>query len=408
MRNQISKKSDIVWYWIATVSRLLLGLTFIFSGFVKAVDPLGTTYKIEDYLNAFGGFFTAFLPMAEPMAAIMIGFEFTLGVLLFFNIWITFDSWATLLFLCVMTPLTLYLAIANPVTDCGCFGDAVVLTNWQTFGKNVILLVLLLLLMIGKRTFRQRFTETAEWIIFFLAVVAVSVIMIVARLTLPMIDFRPYKIGTVIREGMEIPEGEKPDVYKVTFIYEKDGVEQEFTLDNYPKNDSAWTFVTQRSVLVEKGYVPPIHDFIIVSDEDGDITDDILDDPGTTVMAVMYDLNKTNRRQADKLNKIAYEAEQNGYRFYALTGSSTDDIEKFKEEMDVRYEICFMDPVQLKTVVRANPGVFVIRDGVVIDKYNVRQKDVDGIVLPPRVIVEPEEESAEFEEEYYDCDNIVE
>ena len=392
MKKLNTKQIDTIWYWVATVARLLLGCTFIFSGFVKAVDPLGTTYKIEDYLNAFGGWWQTLLPMAEPAAVIMIAFEFTLGVLLLFNIWINLDSWLALLFLCVMTPLTLYLAIANPVTDCGCFGDAIVLTNWQTFGKNVILLILLILLFVGKRHFRQRFVDAAEWIIFMIALLAVGGLMLYARLVLPPVDFRPYKVGSVIREGMEMPEGAKTDVYKVTFIYEKDGVQKEFTLDNYPKNDSTWTFVDQRSVLVEKGYVPPIHDFVIISEEDGDITDDILDDQGTTVMAVMYDLNKADRKQVLKLNKIAYEAEQNGHRFYALTGSSSDDIEAFIRDNDVRYEICFMDGIQLKTVVRANPGVFIVRNGVIINKYNVRQKNVDHIIMPERVEITDSEE----------------
>lgn len=398
MKKLSSKQIDLIWYWVATVSRLILGCTFIFSGFVKAVDPLGTTYKIEDYLNAFGGWWQNLLPMAEPAAYIMIAFEFTLGVLLLLNIWINLDSWLALLFLCVMTPLTLYLAIANPVTDCGCFGDAVVLTNWQTFGKNIILFILLIFLFIGKRTFRQRFVDIAEWMIFLISLLAVGGLMLYARLVLPPIDFRPYKVGNVIREGMEMPEGAKADVYRVTFVYEKDGVQQEFTIDDYPKNDSTWTFVDQKSVLVEKGYVPPIHDFIIISDEDGDITDDILDDEGTTVMAVMYDLNKANRKQVEKINKIAYEAEQNGYRFYALTGSSTDDIEAFKEETGARYEICFLDPIQLKTIVRANPGVFVVRNGVIIEKYNVRQKDVSAIVEPEYAQEASEEDMVEYEE----------
>ena len=402
MKRLTTKQINSIRFWIATVARLILGCTFIFSGFVKAVDPLGTTYKIEDYLNAFGGFFVNILPFAEPMAVVMIGIEFTLGVLLLFNIWINFDAWVALLFMLCMTPLTLYLAIVNPITDCGCFGDAVVLTNWQTFGKNLVLLCLIILLFIGKKHFRQRFIDAFEWMVFFIAVVTVSAIMLYARLRLPLIDFRPYKIGNVIQEGMEVPDGEKKDVYKVTFIYEKDGVQEEFSLDNYPKDDSTWTFIDQKSVLVEKGYIPPIHDFMILSDDEGDITYDILDDEGTTVLAVMYDLNKARPRQVEKLNKIAYEAEQNGYRFYALTSSSSADVENFKEKTQARYEICFMDGIQLKTMVRANPGIVVIKDGVIIDKYNVTQKNVDNIVLPPM----PEEtDYSEYSDDSDDSDD---
>lgn len=404
-----AKQVNAIWYWIATVARVLLGCTFIFSGFVKAVDPLGTTYKIEDYLNAFGGIFVDLLPLAGAAAVTLIAFEFLLGVLLLLNIWINFDAWASLAFICVMLPLTFYIALTNPVTDCGCFGDALVLTNWQTFWKNVIFLALIILLLLGKYTLRQRFVDAAEWGIVLIALLAVGGLMLYARLALPPIDFRPYKIGSVIREGMEIPEGEKTDVYKVTFIYEKEGDLQEFTIDNYPKDDTTWTFVDQRSELIEKGYIPPIHDFNIISDEDGDITDDILDDEGTTVLAIMYDLNKANRKQVAKLNRIAYEAMQNGYRFYALTSSATDDIEKFKEENNPIYEICFMDGIQLKTIVRANPGVCVIKNGVVVDKYNVRQKDVDNITIPEGFSFKSDDsensENSEYSENYEYSDN---
>lgn len=397
MKKLTSKQKENIWYWIATVARLLLAVTFIFSGFVKAIDPLGTTYKIEDYLNAFGGWFTNFLPAAQPLAMAMIAFEFTLGVLLLFNVWIKFDSIMALLFMLVMTPLTLYLAIENPVTDCGCFGDAVVLTNWQTFWKNIVLLALVIILLIGKKYLRPRFVPMVEWCIFFIGVVGALGIMTYSLLHLPMIDFRPYKIGNVIREGMEIPDDAEEDEYSVTYIYEKDGVQQEFTLENYPKDDSTWTFVAQNSKLLKQGYVPPIHDFVIYSDLNGDITDEVLDDPGTTVFAVMYDLNKTNRKQAAKLNKIYYEALQKGYKFYALSASTSDEVEAFIAETDAKYEICNMDGTQLKTIVRANPGVFVIKNGTIIDKYNVRQKNVEGISAP-LVLPQLQEEVVEIQD----------
>lgn len=401
MKKLTSKQKENIWYWIATVARLLLAVTFIFSGFVKAIDPLGTTYKIEDYLNAFGGWFTNFLPAAQPLAMAMIAFEFTLGVLLLFNVWIKFDSIMALLFMLVMTPLTLYLAIENPVTDCGCFGDAVVLTNWQTFWKNIVLLALVIILLIGKKYLRPRFVPMAEWCIFFIGVAGALGIMTYSLLHLPMIDFRPYKIGNVIREGMEIPDDAEEDEYSVTYIYEKDGVQQEFTLENYPKDDSTWTFVAQNSKLLKQGYVPPIHDFVIYSDLSGDITDEVLDDPGTTVFAVMYDLNKTNRKQAAKLNKIYYEAMQKGYKFYALSASTSDEVEAFIAETDAIYEICNMDGTQLKTIVRANPGVFVIKNGTIIDKYNVRQKNVEGISAP-HILPQLQEEVVEIQDTLVD------
>ncbi len=372
---------------IGSVARTLLGLVFIFSGFVKAVDPLGTTYKIEDYLTAFGSFFTVFIPAAEVFAWFLIAFEFLLGISLLFNIRTQLCSWLALLMMCFMTPLTLYIALTNPVSDCGCFGDALVLSNWATFWKNIVLLALVVTLLLTKRNIPQTFTGLAEGCIFGFFVVVLLFIMLWGRLRLPMIDFRPYKVGNNIIELMEIPEDAEPDEYNITFIYEKDGVEQEFTLDNYPKGDSTWTFVDQKSVLVKKGYEPPIHDFEVMTMDYEDITDDILYSEDPVTLVIMYDLQKTNRKQLSKVTTLFNECLRQDQPFYIVTGATTDDIESFCEEI-CRDEtsnlltpfnhpeavFCMCDGVALKTIVRANPGVIVLQNGVVIDKYNVRNK----------------------------------
>ncbi len=380
-------KAKTVTRVIGSIARTLLGLVFIFSGFVKAVDPLGTTYKIEDYLTAFGSFFTTFIPAAEVFAWILIAFEFLLGICLLFNIRTQVCSWLALLMMCFMTPLTLYIALTNPVSDCGCFGDALVLSNWATFWKNIVLLALVIILLLTKRYIPQTFIGLAEGCIFGFFVVVLLFIMLWGRLRLPMIDFRPYKVGNNIIELMEIPEDAEPDEYNTTFIYEKDGVEQEFTLDNYPKNDSTWTFVDQKSVLVKKGYEPPIHDFEVMTLDYEDITDDVLYSEDPVTLVIMYDLHKTNRHQLFKVTALFSECLSHEQPFYIITGSSTDDIESFCEEIckdETSNELtpfnhpeavfCTCDGVALKTIVRANPGVIVIQNGVVIDKYNMRNK----------------------------------
>lgn len=374
-----------------SIARTLLALTFLFSGFVKAIDPLGTVYKIEDYLKAFGGFFTDLMPMAGVAAVCLILIEWLLGWAMLLNVKTNWTSWIALLFYLVMTPLTLYIALTNPVSDCGCFGDALVLTNWQTFWKNIILLTLVIILLCCRKAIPQLFSWWAELCIALLALISGGLIMLYSYNHLPMIDFRPYKIGNNIPELMEIPEGAPHDVYETTLIYEKDGVQQEFTLENYPKGDSTWTFVDQKSVLVQKGYEAPIHDFEIINLLYDDITYDVLESEEPVTLVVMYDLKKTDRKQMDKVFRLYKECQN---KCYFLTGSGEEDIFEFAaetgfgdylesfvvdEELEdwdfiVQSTFCYTDPVTLKTIVRANPGVFVVQNGIIIDKYNLKNK----------------------------------
>lgn len=357
---------------LGSLSRTLLGITFIFSGFVKAVDPLGTTYKIGDYLQeGFGGFLQWAMPLAEPAAWALITVEFVLGVCLLLNIRTQWTSWLALAMMLVMTPLTLYIAIANPVTDCGCFGDAIVLSNWATFWKNIVLLVLVVILLLTKKHIPSTFQWHAELCIACFAVGIVAGFMLYARLHLPVIDFRPYKVGNNLPELMEYPEGAEPDQYETLFIYEKDGVQQTFTLQNYPKGDSTWTFVDQQTRLVKKGYEPPIHDFVLTTLDGDDITDIVLE-ADRAVLIVMYDLQKADKKQLQKVHSLIEETED---WCYILTGSGDELIEEFARDYDLPIEqFCQADPIMLKTTVRANPGVMVLQNGTVLEKYNFRNK----------------------------------
>ena len=356
---------------IAGVCRTLLGVVFVFSGAVKAIDPMGTVYKIEDYLKAFGGFFTDLLPLAELAAVVLILLEILLGVCMLLNVRTRWTSWLALAFYAVMTPLTLYIAINNPVSDCGCFGDAIVLTNWQTFGKNVVLIILAIVLVALRKHVYPLWRGWMEIVIALITALGAFAFMEYTYLHLPVMDFRPYKIGNHLPTLMEYPEDAEPDIYEYSFVYEKDGVEQTFTLDNYPKGDSTWTFVRQNSKLIQKGYEPPIHDFEIINAEGEDLTWDILESEEPVTLVVMYDLKKTDKKQLAKVeNLIGDEA-----RFYILTGSGTDEMITFALEYPTLGEyICTCDPVTLKTIVRANPGVIVVQNGIVIDKYNLRNR----------------------------------
>ena len=363
-------------YITGSIARTLLALTFLFSGFVKAVDPLGTVYKIQDYLHeGFGGVFQWAIPAAGVAAVCLIALEWLLGIAMLLNVRTQWTSWITLLFYCIMTPLTLYIAIANPVSDCGCFGDALVITNWQTFWKNIILLLLSICLVICRKAIPELFSWWMEIIITLAALGSVAGIMGYSYTHLPQIDFRPYKVGNHIPTLMEIPDDAEVDQYEITLIYAKDGKEQTFTLENYPKGDPEWTFVDQKSVLIKKGYVPPIHDFEIETLEGDYVTQDILESEEPIALVVMYDLSKTDTTQLEKLMHMIHEYP----RVYFLTASGEEEIFAFAEELgwdeETTYStFCFTDPITLKTIVRANPGVIVVQNGTIIDKYNLKNR----------------------------------
>ena len=364
---------------IGSVARTLLAITFLFSGFVKAVDPLGTVYKIEDYLKAFGGFFTDLLPLAGVAAVCLITAEWLLGICMFANIRTQWTSWISLAFYLVMTPLTLWIALTNPVSDCGCFGDALVLTNWQTFWKNIVLLSLVIVLLVCCKAIPQTFSWWAEIVIAGIGLGALIGVMCYSYNHLPPMDFRPYKIGNHIPTLMEIPDDAEPDVYETTLIYEKDGKQETFTLENYPKGDSTWHFVDQKSVLVKKGYEAPIHDFEIMTMDFEDITYDILESELPVELVIMYDLKKADHKQLGKVKELI---EQSFFTFdnggaYILTGSGEEEVENMANEFGWDEEMmkkvfCYTDPVTLKTIVRANPGIIVVQNGTIIDKYNMK------------------------------------
>jgi len=354
------------------ISRLLFGAVFVFSGFVKAIDPLGSTYKIEDYLRTFGGFFESMADYAFPLAIALSTIELLIGLNLIFKIQMNLTSILGLIFMIVMTPLTLYIAIKNPVTDCGCFGDALVISNWATFFKNIVLISLIILILVYQTKFRPFLSLKVQQIGTVTFIAAGILLSIYSYRHLPMIDFLPYKTGVNIPKAMEIPENAPSDVYKTNFIYEKDGVQKEFTLENYPKNDSSWVFVDQKTELISKGYKAPIHDFSIMNAQFDDITQQVLNFPGQTYLFIMYDLNETSVKGAKEAEKIYQKYMKAGIKCIALTGSSDADVQKFKDKTDVTFTFWKTDPTVLKTMIRANPGLILLKKGTIQGKWNWR------------------------------------
>ncbi|GHU73372.1 hypothetical protein FACS189413_17690 [Bacteroidia bacterium] len=352
---------------VVEIVRILLGCTFVFSGFVKAVDPLGSSYKFHDYFEAWSMNWLDFISL--PASFGLSALEFVLGVCVLTGVYRKITAWLVLLFMCVMTPLTLYLAIFNPVTDCGCFGDAWVITNWQTFFKNAVLVTAAVFLLIWNQHLTKIFYDRRNiWIAGGTAVFILG-ISLYCYLYLPILDFRPYKVGNNIRELMEIPGDAEADVYEIHLIYEKDGVQQKFSLENYPKGDSTWTFVETVNTLIKKGYEPPIHDFTITTEDGDEITDEVLNDTSYTFLLIAHKLTKASDSHIEQINELYDYALQNKFRFLCLTASTPGEIEAWRTGAGAEYPFCITDDTTLKTIIRSNPGLMLIKDATIIKKW---------------------------------------
>jgi len=360
--------------YLSLVSRMVLGSVFIFSGFVKAVDPLGSAYKFSDYFTAFGVGFMEFL--ALPLGVILSAFELVLGVTLILgyrrNLVYRIVWW----FLLFFTLLTLILALFNPVSDCGCFGDALILTNWQTFLKNLILMLFVIPLFLmrdGDEGAEAR--PWSEWAVIIILFISASGFSLWNHAHIPVIDFRPYDVGTLIRDEMGIPEGEAVDEYETELVYRNrsTGDTETFTIENYPRDTLEWEFVTSESRLVSKGYEPPIHDFAIMDQDGTDIVEHILSDKGYSLLMVSHDLTRVDGPSLLKaMDWSKLEILADDFSFYAVTASSTPEVENISNDLGLDYPFYSADEIMLKTVVRSNPGFLLISNGVIAGKWGFR------------------------------------
>ena len=348
------------------VLSLVLAFTFTFSGVTKLIDPYGTAYKIEDYASAMG--LAHFLPsfVALVMSVALSVCEFTVGVLLLFGVRRRTSIGLIFIFLLLATPLTLYLAVANPIADCGCFGDAVVLTNWQTFFKNLVLLFIAVAVWRGRRRIFRFISESNQWTLSLYTWVFALCFACHNIYYLPVIDFRPYHIGADIRTQWTQGDGTS---YKTFFIMEKDGERKEFTLENYP--DSTWTLVD--SYTVKDGAESPrggVQDFTVISMETGeDITASVLADGGYTFLLVAPYMEKADDGVMDRLAAIYEYSQDRGCPFYCLTSSGMEEVLKWQDITGAEYPFCQSDATLLKTMVRSNPGLVLLCDGVVVGKW---------------------------------------
>ena len=348
--------------------RILIVLVFVFSGFVKGIDPLGTTYKLTDYFNAFNMGFLE--PLSLAFSILLNMSEFLLGIGLLFGVFQRFFIWIASVYMLVFTPLTFVLAIYNPVTDCGCFGDAIVMTNWQTFLKNLVIVAILLPVFLNRNKLISSLSIKRQWVITGIAITGFLFISAQTYHHLPYIDFRPYKTGTYIPDAMTIPEGMPTDSFAYSLIYQKDGKLKEFALDEITALDSTWQWVETKSKLVRKGYHPSIHDFSFTNNNGENITDSILYDSSYLFLAISHKLQKAQIDGLEKLKSNYDFARQNGYRFYFATASTSDEITFYTSEYQLPFNFYTADNIMLKTVVRSNPGLVLIKNGTIIKKWH--------------------------------------
>ncbi len=306
------------------IARLILAIVLILSGFVKAVDPLGTQYKIHDYLQAVE--LAQYVPdFATLGAAVLLSaLEFGLGTCLLFAIRRRLVTLLTLILMLVMTPITLWLAIANPISDCGCFGDAIVLTNWQTLWKNVALLILAIIVRCWPLDMMRFISRPNQWIVINYSALFIIAVSGWSLYDLPYFDFRPYHIGTDLRDG--------------------------------------WTRTMNGEEL-------PYADFFMELNGE-DITEPVLLNQGYTFLLVSPHLEQADDSQLDRINEVHEYAQDYDYSFYCLTASGKQGIQQWKERTGAEYDFCLTDDIVLKTMIRSNPGLMLLKDGKVIRKWS--------------------------------------
>jgi hypothetical protein len=337
---------------------------------VKGVDPLGSTYKFTDYFNAFNlGFLE---PFALVLAIILSAAEFIIGVSLIFRFRYKLAVWAVMVFMSLFTLVTFILALTNPVSDCGCFGDAIIMTNWQTFFKNLILIPFVLHIFWFRNSGQDAFKPPFSWLAIMIFTLVFLGMEFHAYRHLPMLDFRPYSVGTYIPAKMSMPEGAMQDEFKTYLYYEKDGTVEEFTEDNFPWEDTTWTYVDSKHILVKKGYEPPIHDFTIVNETDTDVTGQLLSDQGYSFLMVAVHLEDADTHAMNYASRLAAWCEQAGHSFYCTTASGEQEIQEIRQSLDPAFEFHTTDEITLKTIIRANPGLLLLKEGTILAKWHYR------------------------------------
>ncbi len=366
---------------ITHISRFLVGGLFIFSGFIKANDPLGFSYKLQEYFEVFKAdsglsIFEGFAHIALPLAILLCVSEMALGFMLLVGYKRNLTLGLLLTQIVFFTFLTFYSACYNKVTTCGCFGDFLVLKPWTSFWKDIALLILITLLISGKESINELFSGLITMSLTFFAIILSFAFPIYAYRNLPPLDFRPYAIGMNIKENMKAGADYVPAEYESGFIYEnlKTGKQEHFNMKNYPWQDTLnWKWIATDNVLIHDAVHPPkIVDFSITSLDGVDLKDSILTNKNYMFLLVCYDLTKTedNETLHAKINDLYKLAAADKVNVLALTAGDAKQIDDYKHQHQAMYDFANADGIVLKTMVRANPGLILIKDGTVIMNWH--------------------------------------
>jgi uncharacterized membrane protein YphA (DoxX/SURF4 family) len=362
---------------ITQFSRLFVGVLFIISGLIKLNDPVGFSYKLAEYFSEPVFNMPFLVPFSLSLALFLVIVEVLLGIMLLIGYRPKFTIWSLLLMIVFFTFLTFYSAYYDVVKDCGCFGDALHLTPWESFTKDIVLLFFILILFANKKLVKPLFKKSIQNTIAFLGLLSCIFLAYWVLNHLPIIDFRPYKVGTNIQKGMEIPEGAPKSVVEMIFIYKVNGVDKEFTENELINIPEGAVFVDRKDKVITEGYVPPIHDFTMMKD-DSDYKEELLQEP-KLLMVVTYDLVMAKEEGMLKMQKLNQKAKVKGYKVIGMTNSSTEEIVKAQKKYRLDFDFYTCDAIALKTIERANPSIVILEKGTV--KQKVHYNDISDLKL---------------------------
>ncbi len=353
---------------LTQISRIFVGVLFIVSGFIKANDTIGFSYKLEEYFEIFN--WPVFVQFAQPLSMLICIFEIMVGVALLIGAYARLNAWLLLLMIVFFTWLTGYSAITGKVTDCGCFGDAIKLKPVGSFLKDVVLLVFIVIIFLGHKHIKSVFNNsTIQTIALFIGLLVTTAFTVYTYMFLPRIDFLPYKIGNNIYEQMQYPEGALRDSVQMVFIYEKDGKQVEIGMDDIGKIDESYTFIDRKDKIIRKGYELPIHDFKVYGVDGTEYTDSIL--AGNDFKLILVQRNIQESRHIEKsIAQLADQWQKSGKIFWALTASAYEKTEPYRHENQLAFTYYQMDGTPLKSMVRSNPGLMLMKGNVVVKKWS--------------------------------------
>jgi len=354
---------------LTQISRILVGILFIISGFIKANDTIGFSYKLVEYFEIFNMHF--FVDYAVSMAMFICIFEIMVGVALLLGAYTRLNMWLLLLMIVFFTILTGYSAITNKVTDCGCFGDAIKLKPVESFLKDVVLLVFIVIMFIGQKHIKPMIAnKTIVGIALGVSLLVTTFFTFNTYMFLPKIDFLPYKVGNDIGQLMTLPEGAKKDSVAMIFIYEKDGKRLELGVNDIGQIDDTYTFIDRVDKVIVEGDKAPIHDFKLFDMNGVDYTDSLLMQKGFRLILVQTHIAKSRSGMEPQLAKLAADCQANGVGFWALTNTTLTEVEPYRHEYQLAFNYYNMDATPLKSMVRSNPGLVLLKDNVVIKKWS--------------------------------------